>query len=176
MSRPSPRAIKEAMLHAGDLQSESQHSVLRRRLMQYVQCGACPKPLQLSVAVRVLEPHGFTAAIRVVDAALDRFCQCKTVKPDQVEPVIGQNPVVVVRIDKRQCKHALLLQVRLMNASEAAGNHRRTTQKPRRQRRMLAAAAFSVIRIADDHPSLPRRTVLTGRLRRREAALACQYI
>src|SRR5476651_1074017 len=93
MSRPSPRAVKKAMLHAGDLQSESQHSVLRRRLMQHVQCGACPKPLQLSVAVRVLEPHGFTAAIRVVDAALDRFCQCKTVKPDQVEPVIGQNPV-----------------------------------------------------------------------------------
>src|SRR5476649_1388315 len=33
---------------------------------------------------------------------------------------------------------------------------------------MLAAAAFAVIRIADDHPWLPRGPILTGRLRRRE--------
>lgn len=52
----------------------------------------------------------------MVDTALDRFSRRQTVKPTQIEPVIGEDPVVVFRIDKCQCKQALLLQVRLMNA------------------------------------------------------------
>ena len=55
---------------------------------------------------------------------------CQTRQSHQAQPVILSNAVVVRSIDKRQRQQPLLLEIALVNAREAACDHRRATQQP----------------------------------------------
>ena len=63
--------------------------------------------------------------------------------------------VVVCRVLERQRQQSLLLQVRLMDARKAPGNHCHTSQKARREGGVLAAAALAIVMVADDDPLDP---------------------
>ena len=68
-----------------------------------------------------------------------------------------------------QRQQPLLLQVGLVDASEAAGDDRRAAEQPRRQRGVLAAAALAVVGVADDDPADAARLVVAGDRRDRLA-------
>ena len=79
----------------------------------------------------MIELQQFDRAVGMLDAAFDRFRRRHRGQPDQTEAVVLANAIVVIRIAKGQREQPLLLQIGLVDAREAAGNHGRTTEQSR---------------------------------------------
>ena len=56
----------------------------------------------------------------------------QTGQTDQANPIIFPDPLVIGGILECQSQQPLLLEIRFMNASETAGNHRNPAKQPRR--------------------------------------------
>ena len=83
---------------------------------------------------------------------LDRAAGREVGEADDVDGVVGLDPLVVVGVGERQGEHALLLQVRLVDAGERPHDHRPAVHVPRLHRRVLTGRAFAVVLVADRHP------------------------
>ena len=84
-------------------------------------------------------------AVRVRDAALDRLAGRQLREADEADAIVLADLVVVGRVAERQRQQALLLQVGLVDAREAARDDGRAAEQARRQRGVLAADAFAVV-------------------------------
>ena len=73
-------------------------------------------------------------------------------KTFDVNMVIWSNLIVVGRINKSQSKHALLLEVGLMNTGKAADDDGQTTKEAGLQSRMFTGRALAVVVVTDDDP------------------------
>ena len=78
------------------------------------------EPLDLLLAHRVLELDLFLATLRVVDDRLHRLAGRQVLQARHADRVALQDPIVVVGVGECQRQQALLLQVRLVDAGEAA--------------------------------------------------------
>ncbi len=94
------------------------------------------------------------SAVLVANNASHRPAGRQIGHTDEADTVVLPNALVVIRILECKRQQPLLFQIRLVNACEAAGDHRATpAEKPRGERGVLPAAAFAVIEIADHHPA-----------------------
>ena len=86
------------------------------------------------------------------------YAQCKVhtrlqlISTEHIQPVLNPNPIISRRIRERKRQHPLLLQVRLMDACKAAGNHSDTREISGLERGVFAAGAFAVVPVAEDAP------------------------
>src|SRR6185437_15104267 len=99
-------------------------------MSQGVKRGACPKPPELPLIVRVLQLQDLLGAVRVYQAASYRLAGRQLPQSEQAQPIVRPDPLVVVRVGEGQGEQALLLEVRLVNAGEAARDHRRAAEEP----------------------------------------------
>ena len=121
--------------------------------MERVQGRAGAEPGELGGCVGVAQPDLLGAAVGVADQAGDMLAGGEPGQVQQAQPVVGGQPLVVGRIIEGERQQALLLEVALVDAGQAAGDHRRAAQQPRRQGGVLAAAAFAVVPVTDDDPA-----------------------
>ena len=84
--------------------------------------------------------------------ALDGLAGCHVRKSDEVDAVVFAYLVVVRRVLECEREQALLLQVGLVDAGEAARYDRRAAKQSRRQCCVFAAAAFAIVVVADHDP------------------------
>ena len=68
-----------------------------------------------------------------------------------------QDPLVVVGVGERQREHALLLEVRLVDAGERPHDHRAPVHVARLHRRVLTRRTLAVVLVADRDPRRSRR-------------------
>src|ERR1700761_689409 len=80
----------------------------------------------------------------------------------QVDLVIGVDPVVVFWVGKVQGDHALLLQVGFVNTGEASGDDCNATEVARFESSVLTRRAFSIVHITNDNPLDAIFLVLAG--------------
>src|SRR5208283_979562 len=133
-------------------------------VVEEVQRRAFAKPLQLRGAEGVVEPEHLACSVCVLDPALDGLIRRHPCQPDEAEPIVRADAVIVRRILEGQRQQPLLFQIGLVNARKAASDNRGASQQARGQCRMLAAAAFAVIAVTDGHPFDPLRLVVAGDL------------
>src|ERR1700733_10709345 len=102
------------------------------RTTNQVERSASAEPLQLSQGKGMRQRECLLGPIRMPDQTFHRLAWRQLCQPDQANPVIFPDPLVIGRILKRQSQQPLLLEVRFMNASETSCNDRDTAQQPRR--------------------------------------------
>src|SRR5271156_7194590 len=124
----------------------------------------------------MIELQQFDRAVGMFDAAFDRLRRRHLRQPDQTEAVVFADAIVVLRIAKGQREQPLLLQIGLVDAREAAGNHCSTAEQSRRKGGMLAAAALAIVPVADDDPFDFSRAIISGYFRNRETGLTTNNI
>src|SRR5688572_20835029 len=117
-----------------------------------VERGAAAEPVQLAGGKRVVQPQGFARPVGVTDAALDGLAGGQARQADQAQAVVLADPVVVGRILERQREQPLLLEVRLVDAGEAARDDGGAAQQARAEGGVLAARALAVVLVADHDP------------------------
>ena len=86
-------------------------------------------------------------------------------KTEDIHAVIRANLVVVFRVCKRERKHALLLQVRLVDMSKGPDNDCQTTEVTRLKGSVLTRGTFTVVAVTDDNPLDALGLVLRSDLR-----------
>ncbi len=115
-------------------------------------------------------------AVRVADDAGHGPAGRQVGEADETDAVVLLDALVVVGVLERERQQSLFLQIGLVDARKAAGDHRGAAEKPRRQCGMLAAAAFAIVEIADCDPADAARLIVTGDPRKRLVALARQHV
>jgi hypothetical protein len=76
----------------------------------------------------------------------------KLLQPNNIHLIARPHLIIIRRIRKRQRKHTLLLQIRLVDPRKRAHDDRETAEESRLQRGMLAGGAFTVVVVTDDDP------------------------
>src|SRR5277367_3169280 len=124
----------------------------------------------------MIELQQFHRAVEMLDAAFDRFRRRHRGQPDQTEAVVLADAIVVIRIAKSQREQPLLLQIGLVDAREAAGNHCSAAEQSWREGGMLAAAALAIVPVADDYPFDSERAIISRYFRNRVAGFSIENI
>jgi len=88
----------------------------------------------------------------------------KTFKAHNINFIRALNPVIILRVGKRQRQHTLLLQIRLMDTRKAPHDDSQPAEETGFERRVLTGRALSVVVVADDDPLDPCVAVLCGDL------------
>ena len=112
---------------------------LRNALSESVQSGAGLEPSQLLGIVAVLGFEAFLLAVGVREFDGDVLARSELVKTEDRDAILFLDLVVIGRVDERQSEHALLLEVGLMDASQALGEHNANAQITRFHSGMFAA-------------------------------------
>ena len=100
-------------------------------LVEQVQRRSQPEPLDLGGAQGVVQTQRFGGPVGVVDGTGHGLAGRQFSQPGQADAVVLTNLVVVSGVAERQCQQALFLQIRFVDASEAAGYDRATAQQSR---------------------------------------------
>ena len=103
--------------------------------------------------------------ILVLDQERQVLAGLERLEPEDVDLVRREDLVVVLGVREREGKHALLFQVRLVDARERAGDDREPTEEARLERGVFARGAFAVVGVADDDPLDALRAVFSCDLR-----------
>src|SRR6516164_9148300 len=107
--------------------------------VEQIQRRARVEPFELCGAESVVEPQRFLPAVRMFDAALDRFSGRELRQSDEIDAVALANTIVVVWLGESERQQPLLLQIGLVNAREAPRDDGGAAEQTGRQRRVLAA-------------------------------------
>ena len=110
------------------------------------------------------------AAIGMVEDHLDGPSGRELGQSDDVDGVVDPHEVVVSGVCERQGQHALLLEVRLVDAGEGADDDRFGPHVPRFHRRVLAGRALAVVLVADRDPRDAGLLVPLGEVGQRHGA------
>ena len=111
-------------------------------------------------------------AIRVFGNQGEVYSRSELLKAFDVNSVLWSELIVVRRVDEGQSKHALLLEVSLMNTGKAADDDGQTTEEAGLQSGMFTRGAFAVVVITDDNP-LDATVTVVGSGRWDSSPLAC---
>ena len=91
-------------------------------------------------------------AVLMVEAQRQVLARRDALEAEDVDLVARPHLLVVRGVDERQREHALLLQVRLVDARERARDDREPAEEARLERGVLARGALAVVVVADDDP------------------------
>ena len=76
----------------------------------------------------------------------------ETLQPENVDLVARPDLIIVVGVRERQSKHTLLLQVRLVDTGEGAGDDSKTTEEAGLESGVLTRRTLTVVVVTDDDP------------------------
>ena len=158
-----PEVWPRSALRVGDL------------LAHDVEGGAGLEPLDLLGAERLHAFEGHDRAVGLDDLALDVLAGHRG-EAEHVDAVVLTDLVVGGRIGEGQRHEALLLQVRLVDAGEAASEDHHTTAEPGLHRSVLSRRALAVVAIADGGPLHAGLAVLLGQVRERVARVVAEVL
>jgi hypothetical protein len=74
--------------------------------------------------------------------------RCEALQALNIDMIVGLDLIVIGGVDKRERKHALLLEVGLVDTSEGAGNDSQSTEETWLECGMFAGGALTVVVIA----------------------------
>ena len=94
--------------------------------------------------------EAFLLAVGVREFDRHVLTRSKLVEAEDRDAILFLDLVVVRRVDEGQCEHALLLEVGLVDASQALGEHDANAQITRFHSGVFAARAFTVVVVADN--------------------------
>src|SRR5262245_33890376 len=134
------------------------------------------EPRDLLAGHGVLDGDLLGAPVWLADPERHRLARLEGRQPDDRHAVVLLDPIVVLGVAERQREHPLLLEVGLVDAGEAADQHRHAAEVARRHRGMLAARALTVVLVADGEPRLALGLQVTRGLREWLAGLPGQRI
>ena len=89
----------------------------------------------------------------------------KAFKSENINTVGRLNLVVVLRVNKGQGKHSLLLQVGFVDTSEGADDNSQSSEISGLESSVLARRTFAIVVVTDDNPFNARVAVGSGSLR-----------
>lgn len=140
-----------------------------------VKSRASLEPFNLALVEGVRELDLLFRSVAVLDTKRQVLAGRKRLKTKDIHTVVGADLLVVLRVRERQREHALLLQVRLVDAREGPDDDREATEEARLERSVLARGALAVVRVADDDP-LDALLPVLGRDLRDTAPRACELV
>lgn len=76
----------------------------------------------------------------------------KALQPQNINPITRLDLIVVSRVYKRQRKHSLLLQVRLVDARKRPYDDRQTAEEAGLEGSVFAGGTLTVVVVADNDP------------------------
>ena len=117
-----------------------------------VQRRSSLEPLNLALIEAVCQLNLLGRAILMLQPQGEVLARCKGLQPDNVHLVVGLHPVIVRGVRERQSKHTLLLEVRLVDTSERAGDDGETTEEAGLEGSVLTGRALSVVVVTNDDP------------------------
>lgn len=91
-------------------------------------------------------------AARFPDLQNQILASLQVVRAENIQLIVDGDVVVLRRVCECESEHALLLQVRFVDASKAARDHCHASKVSRLQRRVLTAGSFAIVPVADDAP------------------------
>ena len=112
------------------------------------------------------------SAVRVLGNQGEVDSRSELLKVFDVNSVLWSELIVVRRVDESQSKHALFLEVSLVNAGKAADDDGQTTEEAGFQSGMFTGGAFAVVVITDENP-LDGTVAVVGSGRWDSSPLAC---
>ena len=115
-----------------------------------VEGGACLEPCPLLFVVSVAEGDVIDGAILVVGDERELGTRGELGETDDVEHVLFLDLVVVGGVLEGEGEHALLLEVRFVDAGEALHDHGLHAEEARFHGSMFAAGAFTVVLVTDN--------------------------
>ena len=153
----------------------------RQEKTHHVERRASPEPPNLALIVRMCQRHFLNVnhhikslttisrthllrPVRMLGHEHQVLARRKRLQTTNIHPVVRLYPVIIRGIGKRQRKHAVLFQVRLMNPRKRAHNDREAAEIARLERGLLARGPLPKVVFADDDPSDPVITVVGRRL------------
>lgn len=80
------------------------------------------------------------------------FAGRERLQPSDVEAVVGLDLVVVRGVGEGQSEHALLLEVRLVDARKGADDDRETAEVTRLECSVFTRGTFAIVVVTDDNP------------------------
>lgn len=123
------------------------------------------EPLNLSLIERVRKGDLLRSPVLMLDSERQVLAGGERLEAEDRHLIVRLNPVVVLGVGERQRKHTLLLQVRLVDTRERAGDDRKATEETRLERSVLTRGALTVVVVADDDPLDTAVTVVSADLR-----------
>jgi len=143
------------------------HNNYKRLLLggssKLVKSRASTEPLNLGSVESVLKLDDERLSTRGrLDLHVNSLALSKVLKVKKRHTIVTAHTVVISRINEGKSKNTLLLQVGLVDTSEAASDDGNTTKVTRLDSSMLTAAALTVVAITDDDPLEASCLVGTG--------------
>ena len=148
---------------------------LRSDRTYQVQCRAGLEPLDLALVETVCKRNLLLRAIAVLEHEREVLTGRKRLEAEDIDPVIRADLLVVGGIGEREREHTLLLQVRLVDTGEGAGDDSKTTEEAGLESGVLTRRTLTVVVVTDDDPLDAVVTVVGGGLGN-SAELACDLV
>lgn len=126
-----------------------------------VESGTVLEPLNLGLVEGVREGDLESLTVGGLDTESDGLANSK-LSAEDVDLVIGVDPVVVGGVGEGERKHTLLLEVGLMDTSERAGDDGETTKVAGLESGVLTRRTLTVVPITDNDPTDALGLVVTG--------------
>lgn len=131
----------------------SEHRQRRTKQVTHeVERRARLEPLNLALVERVRERDLLLGPVRVLEHERQVLAGRERLEAEDVDLVVRARLVVVRGVDEREREHALLLEVRLVDTRERAGDDREAAEESRLERGVLAGGALTVVVVTDDDP------------------------
>ena len=119
--------------------------------LEGVESGTGLEPCQLLFVVAVLGFEAFLLAVGVGEFDGHVLARGEILQTENGDAILFLDLVVVGRVHEGQRQHALLLEVGLVDAGQALGEHHANAQIAGFHGGVFAARAFTVVVVADDH-------------------------
>lgn len=110
-----------------------------------VKSRASLEPFNLALVEGVRELDLLFRSVAVLNTKGQVLAGRKRLKTKNIHTVVRADLLVVVRVRERQCEHALLLQVRLVDAREGLDDDREAAKEARLERSVFTRRTFTVI-------------------------------
>ena len=144
------------------MEQEATHEVESRTSLE---------PLNLALVEAVRELNLLLRAVLVLEDEGQVLARGEGLETKDVDLVRWADLVVILGVREGESKHTLLLQVRLVDTSEGAGDDSKTTKESRLEGGVLTRGTFTVVVVTDDDP-LDATVMVVGSGLRDSAVLA----